>query len=117
MKKIFASIIVLLSFSQVHAFDMSKLGSVHTSVIDTANVLSATDKTELESKIAELRKKYTIEILTVIIPSTDGEEISSVATQIGQTVGVGKSDKDNGLVLLIAINDRAWNIATGYGME
>ena len=68
----------------------------------------------MESKIEELRKKYTIEILTVIIPSTDGKEISSLATEIGQKVGVGKADKDNGLVLLIAINDRAWNIATGY---
>ncbi len=117
MKKILAFAVLLLVFSQVHAFDVSKLGSVHTSVIDTANVLSADEKTELESKIAELRQKYTIEILTVIIPSTDDEDISSVGTQIGQTIGVGKSDKDNGLVLLIAINDRAWNIATGYGME
>lgn len=117
IKKILASIAFLLAFSPVHAFDLSKLGPVHTSVIDTANVLNPADKTLLESKIAELRKKYTIEILTVIIPSTDGEDIASVATQIGQTVGVGKSDKDNGLVLLIAINDRAWNIATGYGME
>lgn len=117
MKKIFFSLLFLLVCSPVYAFDISSLGTINSSVIDRVGVLKPEQKSILESKIADLRTKYTVEILTIVIPSMDGEDISSTATEIGQKIGVWKADKDNGLVLLIAINDRAWDIATGYGLE
>ncbi|MDD2916804.1 MAG: TPM domain-containing protein [Candidatus Gracilibacteria bacterium] len=117
MKKILLSLFLFFVCSPAYSFDISSLGAVHSSVVDTAGVLKPEQKLALESKIADLRKRYTVEILTIIVPSMNGEDISSAATEIGQKVGVGKADKDNGLVLLIAINDRAWNIATGYGVE
>ncbi|MDD3303012.1 MAG: TPM domain-containing protein [Candidatus Gracilibacteria bacterium] len=121
MKKIIIKILfffVLFScFFQARSFDISSLGNINSYVVDKVGVLNDTEKQNIESKIQEIRDKYTTEILLVIIPTTDNEDISQVATEIGQEIGVGKKDKDNGLVVLIAIDDRSWNIATGYGVE
>lgn len=117
MKKIIILFVFLFSFFQTYSFDISRLWEINSSVIDTVGVLKPEEKTQIETKIENLRKKYTVEIFTVIIPTTDGEDISSVATDIWEKIWVWKSDKDNGIVLLIAINDRTWNIATGYWVE
>lgn len=99
------------------AFDISTLWNINSYVIDKVWVLSTDDKNEIEAKIEDLRKKYTTEILTIIISTTDWENISSLATEIWQKIWVGKKDKDNWVIILIAINDRAWNIATWYWVE
>nr|MDD3719845.1 TPM domain-containing protein [Candidatus Gracilibacteria bacterium] len=119
--KIISKIFIFLSLSLVcistNAFDISSLGPINSSVIDKVGILNYEEKALIEAKIQELRDKYTTEILIVVIPTTNGEEISSIATEIGQKVGVGKSDKDNGVVILLAFNERSWSIATGYGVE
>ncbi|NDK09083.1 hypothetical protein EOM39_07650, partial [Candidatus Gracilibacteria bacterium] len=110
MKKIIKILIFVLfslTFTSVFSFDIATLGKIDSSVIDKVGILKAEEKTSIETKIAELRTKYTTEILLVIIPSTDGEEISTIGVEIGQKIGVGKADKDNGVVILIAIDDRA----------
>lgn len=118
MKKIIYFLLIFFSFIQVYSsFDINSLWAINSSVIDKVGVLNEDQKTQLEAKIENLRNIYTVEILTLIIPTTDWEDISTLATNIWQELWVWKKDKDNWLVLLIAINDRAWNIATGYWIE
>ena len=52
-----------------------------------------------------------------IVNSLEGEAISDVAVEIGREWGVGSAERNNGLLLLIAIEDRKLFIATGYGLE
>lgn len=115
--KIFLFLIFTLTFLSVYSFDITTLWTIDSSVIDKVGVLKQEEKQSLETKIQELRTKYTTEILLVIIPTTDGEDISSVGTEIWQKIWVGKADKDNWVVILIAIDDRAWNISTWYWVE
>jgi uncharacterized protein len=115
--KFFILVLFLILIPKTLAFDMTTLWNVNSYVIDTVWILNQNDKNEIEAEIENLRKKYTTEILTIIIPSTNWEDISSVATEIWQKIWVWKSDKDNWVVILIAINDRTWNIATGYWVE
>jgi len=121
MKKIIIKILfffVLFScFFQARSFDISSLWNINSYIVDKVWVLNDTEKQNIESKIQEIRDKYTAEILLVIIPTTDGEDISSVSTEIWQEIWVWKKDKDNWLVVLIAIDDRSWNIATWYWVE
>lgn len=101
----------------VNAFDISSLWKINSYVVDKVWVLNEQEKSDVETKIKELKQKYTTEILVIIVPSTDWEDISSMATEIWQKIWVWKSDKDNWVVLLIAIDDRAWNISTWYWVE
>lgn len=115
--KILFLLIFFCFFVKSFAFDIASLWPINSSVIDKTNTLSNQEINEIEVKINELRNKYTTEILTVLIPTTGGEEVASVWTEIGQKIWVGKADKDNWVVILIAIEDRAWNISTWYGVE
>ncbi|NVP17335.1 TPM domain-containing protein [Candidatus Gracilibacteria bacterium] len=119
MKKIILLLFLLYYFflNTLYSFDIKSIGAINSYVIDKVGVLDNQEKTEIEQKIIELKNKYTTEILTIIIKTTDGEDISSIGTKLGHELGVGKADKDNGVVILIAIDDRAWNISTGYGIE
>ncbi|MBW7954490.1 TPM domain-containing protein [Candidatus Gracilibacteria bacterium] len=119
MKNIFKIIILFLIFGvfNTFGFDIKSLGPINSYVIDQAGVLSKENKTSLETQISNLNQKYTTEILIILLKTLSGEDISSIGTKIGQEIGVGKKDKDNGVVVLIAIDDREWNISTGYGVE
>ncbi len=57
------------------------------------------------------------EIAVVTVSSLNGEEINLYAAELGQQWGVGRKGKDNGLVLLVAPNERQVAIQNGYGLE
>lgn len=117
IKIILFLIINLLGITQLSAFDINSLWPINSYVIDKTSILKQEEKIWIDTKIEELKKKYTTEVLLVIIPSTNWEEISSIATEIWQKLWVWKADKDNWVVILIALNDRTWNIATWYWVE
>lgn len=117
MKKIFL-FLVFLSFSfQVEAFEAATLSNYTQYIYDETQTLSSEEIQSITAKIETLKNTYTIEVLAVLINTTDGQNISQLWVEIGQTVGVGKKDVDNGVVILIAKDDREWNISTGYGVE
>lgn len=84
---------------------------------DYASILSAKDKNSLEVIISNFEKQTSNEIAVVIIPSLDGDTVENVAQNIFTKWGIGKKDKNNGVLLLIAIAERRTRIHTGYGVE
>ncbi|MFQ5850675.1 MAG: TPM domain-containing protein [Candidatus Binatia bacterium] len=86
-------------------------------VNDYVGVIPDHTERQLNGLLKELEKKTGAQIAVVIINSTDGVPAADYAVEFGQRWGVGKKDKDNGVVFLIAIQDRKMFIATGYGVE
>ncbi len=84
---------------------------------DYAKILSVEQVEELETKLSNFEKNSTNEIAVVIIPSLDGDTIENVAQEIFTKWGIGKKDKNNGVLFLIALTDRETRIHTGYGVE
>jgi uncharacterized protein len=84
---------------------------------DYTNTLSAEDKNSLENKISNFEKQTSNEIAVVIIPSLNGNTIENIAQNIFTKWGIGKKDKNNGVLLLIAMAERQTRIHTGYGVE
>lgn len=118
MKKFYIFLLMFLwVFAWAHGFDIESIKNQSSYVIDQSKVLSPEEKSILEEKILSIKKSYTSEILLLITPTTSWEDIAALATKIWQELGVGKSDTDNGIVILIALQDRSWNIATWYGIE
>lgn len=119
MKNIFKIIILFLIFWAFNTFwfDIKSLWKIDSYVIDQAQVLSKEDKNLLENQISNLNQKYTTEVLVILLKTLSGEDISSVWTKIWQEIWVWKKDKDNWVVVLIAIDDREWNISTWYWVE
>jgi len=86
-------------------------------VHDEANILSPSTKTLLESILKAERDSTSNQIAVLIIPSLDGESLEDYSLKVSEKWQLGQKSKDNGVLLLIALNDRQVRIETGYGLE
>lgn len=85
-------------------------------VTDQVGVFSDTQKADLTSKIEEIEKTTSIEIAVLVVPTVD-DDINLAAVDVGNQWWVGKKGQNNGLILLIAVDDKKWSIQVGYGLE
>lgn len=111
---------ILLLFISFHIFgqgDFPEPMSPPRLVNDFTSQLNASQKQMLESKLRQYRDTTSSEIAVVIISSVKGYDIAQYAAELGEKWGIGKGNKDNGVLLLVALDDRKVNISTGYGME
>ncbi|QCW98836.1 TPM domain-containing protein [Aggregatimonas sangjinii] len=90
---------------------------LQTSVYDYVNLLSENQKQRLEQKLIRYSDSTSTQIVVAIIASTKGEDIDYLGAQWGQKWGIGQDGKDNGVLVLLARNDRRIAISTGYGVE
>ena len=65
----------------------------------------------------KLDKSAAVEMAIVTVPSLEGETVEDYAVKLFQTWGIGKKGKDNGLLFLVAPNERKARIEVGYGLE
>ena len=103
------------SFAQ---YTIPEKPSFQTSVYDYANVLSSTEKTQLEEKLIRYSDSTSTQIVVITIESLKGEDIGILTPKWGQTWGIGGSEKnDNGVIILLAKAERKIWISAGYGLE
>ena len=106
---------ILPTFAQ---YTIPEIPKLQTSVYDYANLLSTSEKKQLEEKLIRYSDSTTTQIVVVTIESLKGEDISLLATKWGQTWGIGGSAKeDNGVIILLAKAERKIAINPGYGLE
>jgi uncharacterized protein len=86
-------------------------------VNDFTNTLSAAESSALEQKLVAYNDSTSTQIAVVILGSLEGYAIEDYTFSLGEQWGIGQKDKDNGVLMLIAIQDRKIFIGTGYGME
>ena len=86
-------------------------------VNDYTNTLSVTEKNALENKLIAFSRETSSQIAVVMVPTTGGYEISQYTFELGDKWGVGRNKLNNGVLMLIAKNDRKIFIAVGQGLE
>lgn len=86
-------------------------------VIDTADVLSPSERAHLEQRLLSIHQSGTMQGAVVIVPTTGDMSTFDYGMAVAKRWRLGDKDKDNGLVMLIAINDRKSYILVGYGLE
>jgi uncharacterized protein len=87
-------------------------------VTDSANILSIETENQLNQMISQLERENGTEIAVVTVPETSPSlSPKEFATALFNYWGIGKADRDNGVLLLISVGDRRAEIETGYGME
>lgn len=86
-------------------------------VNDFAQLLDATQRSALEERLVQLQKKTGAEMAVVTLRSLDGGQIDDFANKLFQKWGLGKKGQDNGVLLLVAIEDRKARVEVGYGLE
>ncbi len=92
-------------------------GSGQTSVYDYIGLFPASQKTALEQKLIRYADTTSTQIVVVTIASTEGENIQYLGANWLTEWGIGQKGKDNGVLVLLARDDRRVGINTGYGVE
>lgn len=86
-------------------------------IVDDANIISQNVKTQLKNYIIELEQKTSAEFAIVTIKSLENYPIEDYSIKLAEKWKVGKKGKDNGLILLVAPNEKKIRIEVGYGLE
>lgn len=112
-------LLVFFAFNSISAqYTIPEIPKLQTSVYDYGNILSANEKAQLEEKLVRYSDSTTTQIVVITIESLKGEDVSQLATKWGQTWGIGGTAKeDNGVVILVARDERKIAINPGYGLE
>ena len=103
-----------VGFSQ---FTIPEKPDFQTSVYDYAKLLSDSEKQQLEEKLVRYSDSTTTQIVVVIVNNIKGEDIGILAPKWGQEWGIGQAKQDNGVLILLAKEERKIWIAPGYGVE
>jgi len=86
-------------------------------VVDQANIIPAATRGEIETKLADLEAKSGIQLVVATVSSLDGQEIEPYANTLFRTWQLGEKAKNNGVLLLVAPNEKRVRIEVGYGLE
>lgn len=116
MRSAIALVLLLLAAAASLAYDFD-LPKPTGYVTDQAGVLSGATKQRLVDLNRELEQKTGAQIAVVIVPTTKPEPPFDFALAIAEAWKPGSTEKDNGVVFLVATEDRQMQILTGYGAE
>lgn len=105
----------LTLFSQ--GYKIPEKPKFQTSVYDYTSLLTPTQKTNLENKLVRYSDSTSTQIVVAVISSTQGENIAYLAANWGEKWGIGQAKEDNGVLMLLAQNDRKITIQAGKGVE
>jgi len=86
-------------------------------VHDDAKVLSQQTVDYLENRLKVFEDSTTNQIAILIVPTLDGEDIEGFGIRAAKEWKLGTAGKDNGIIILLAINDRLMRIEVGHGLE
>jgi uncharacterized protein len=86
-------------------------------IVDQAGILSPATKAALEPKLADLEARSGIQLVVATVSSLEGQEIEPYANELFRAWKLGEADRDNGVLLLVAPNERRVRIEVGYGLE
>ena len=86
-------------------------------VSDFAGLLTPADRAAIENRLSELRRRNRAQLALVTLPSLEGGQIDDFTNKLFRKWGVGEKGKNNGVMLLVAIQDRKARIEPGYGLE
>ena len=116
------SFLLLLYFS-VWLLPLSVLGQqavpalANRRVHDEGGILSQQAVSFLEQSLKSFEDSTSNQIAVLIVNSLEGESIDQFGIRVADQWKLGQKDKDNGVILLIALNDRKMRIEVGQGLE
>ena len=102
--------------SSAPSVDADKL-ILNSPVVDQANLLNPQQKQVLTEQLHSIYRQGLAQAAVVIVPTTNGLPIFDYALKVADKWQLGESDTDDGLLVVMAVNDRTIYILTGYGLE
>jgi uncharacterized protein len=86
-------------------------------IVDQANIIPAETRNAIEPKLVELEQKSGIQLVVATVRSLDGQDIEPYANELFRAWKLGEKTKNNGVLLLVAPNEKRVRVEVGYGLE
>jgi uncharacterized protein len=109
--------LMLLLASSFAFAELVAIPELSTRVTDLTQTLSQAEQAQLEQKLAAFEAKKGSQIALLIVPTTQPEDIAQYAIRVVEEWKIGREKSDDGVLLLIAKDDRKLRIEVGYGLE
>jgi uncharacterized protein len=116
IKLILIFVISGISFS-LTGQDLVPVPKISTYVTDQTGTLGSQESQSLESKLQNLEETKGSQIIVLLISSTYPEEIEQFGIRVADTLKIGREGIDDGVILIVAKEDRRVRIEVGYGLE
>uniref|UniRef100_UPI00404A58AB TPM domain-containing protein n=1 Tax=Flavobacterium sp. TaxID=239 RepID=UPI00404A58AB len=81
------------------------------------DVLSNAESNRLEQKLKSYADSTSTQIVVIFLSTTQGNDINMFTAELGEKWGIGQKGKNNGILIVAAIDDRKVSIQNGYGAE
>ena len=114
---VLACVALWLVAAPLRAQDVLPVPALNARVIDQTNTLGEAQRSALEAKLAAFEAEAGTQIVVLMVPTTQPEDIASYAQRVGDTWKIGRRDVGDGLLLVVAKNDRRVFIATAKALE
>ena len=107
------AILLAIPYAQAQSPNLKATGYVN----DFAGVISQSAKDQLTALCTEVQQKTQAQIAVVTIKSLDGQSIDQYAPDLFAKFGIGNKRTNDGVLILLAVDDRRYRIEVGYGLE
>lgn len=86
-------------------------------VVDESGALPAPIRSQIEAELADYERRTSNEIAVLLVPTTRDQSIDDYSNDVVRSWGVGKEGRDNGVLVVLALDDRRGRIEVGFGLE
>jgi len=108
-------IFLLLFFTTIRA--QVEIPELSHRVTDLTATLSSLQTTALENRLAAFETKKGSQIAVLIVPTTQPEDIAQFSIRVAEAWKIGRKNIDDGVILIVAKEDRKLRLEVGYGLE
>ena len=109
--------VALLLQTAVFAQDVQKIPALTGHVVDTTGLLDASQQAALEAKLDALEKAKGSQVVVLIVPTVQPEDISSYANRVGNAWKIGRKNVGDGVLFVVAFKDRQMRIEVAKTLE
>ena len=109
--------VVLLLQSALFAQDVQQIPALTGHVVDTTGLLDANQQAALEAKLDALEKAKGSQVVVLIVPTVQPEDISSYANRVGNVWKIGRKNVGDGVLFVVAFKDRQMRIEVAKTLE
>jgi len=109
--------LLFLPLAAVWAQAQGDVPALQGRVNDYANLISPDQKQRIEAQLAQFEQQTGNQVVVLTIPTLNGEDIEGYANRVARAWALGQKGKDNGVLLVVAHQDRRMRVEVGYGLE
>ncbi|MDR7097911.1 uncharacterized protein J2X04_000258 [Lysobacter niabensis] len=117
LRRLVALTVLLFACALAQAQQLAAIPPLTGPVIDTTATLDAATKERLEAQALALQQRKGSQLQVLVIPTTQPEDIAQYATRAYDQYKLGRTGTNDGLLLVVAKDDRRARIEVGYGLE